>query len=395
MMGPLVKTGVISIETNLWLAVLLGFLFGFTLQRLGFTHGTKIARVFYMRDVDVPIGMFSAIVTGMLGLWGLALLGLMDTAQFYFVPTYLAPMAVGGLIFGVGMAMGGYCPGTAVASMFTGKIDALVFVIGFFIGTLLFGDLFPVWGDFYRADFREVFRLDQLWGWSLGLTILILTLIAVISIYVFRRLQSFFWGRGAVCSMSNWEKLPAAVAVAIALIFAFFPTSDFLAVERTVGSVGGWQRQWADPHERVYLSSLEAGRVLYDYADRTECLDMRPADQFAAGHLPGARNADLERIYEMNLPEGTVVLLYGGDPMDSREALEVLWGEQGIRAYVAESSFTELRRLYLGTPAPEVMTGFDEAQRSELKTYQAMFQRAAAASRSRRAPRVDSDRDRP
>ncbi|MEN8129242.1 MAG: YeeE/YedE thiosulfate transporter family protein [Pseudomonadota bacterium] len=371
MMGPLAKTGAITADTNLGLAVLLGFLFGFTLQRLGYTHGTKIGRVFYMRDVDVPIGMFSAIVTAMLGFWGLSLLGLIDTAQFYFLPTYLFPMAVGGVIFGVGMAVGGYCPGTALASTFTGKIDALIFLVGFFIGTLLFGDLFPIWGDFYQADYRGVFRLDQLFGWNLGLVILFIAVVAIIGICVFRRLQSYIWGGKVVCAMSRWEKFPAVVAVGVALLIAFFPTDDFFAIEKTVGSVAGWQRP--DPQRRVYLDPLEVGKVLYDNADRTECLDLRPAEQFVRGHLPGALNVDLDEIYEMRMQEGTVALLYGGNPEDSVEALEVLWSA-GMRAYVAETDYAELQRLYLAPLTPSVLEGLSEAQQAELRTYRALFQ---------------------
>ena len=73
-------------------------------------------------------------------------------------------MAIGGILFGLGMVIGGYCPGTAVASIATGKIDALVFVVGFLVGSLIFGDLFPVWGDFYNSDYMGVVRLDQALG---------------------------------------------------------------------------------------------------------------------------------------------------------------------------------------------------------------------------------------
>jgi uncharacterized membrane protein YedE/YeeE/rhodanese-related sulfurtransferase len=382
MMGPLAKTGVISAETNLWLAVLLGFLFGFTLQRLGFTHGTKIGRIFYMRDVDVPIGMFSAIVTAMLGFWGLALLGLIDTSQFYFLPTYLTPMVVGGLIFGVGMVMGGYCPGTAVASLFTGKVDALVYIIGFFAGTLLFGDLFPIWGDFYQTDYRGIFRLDQLFGWNLGWVILFVTVISIIGICIFRQLQAYFWGGKAVCAMSPWERLPALAALGIALVIVFFPTRDFFAIEKTVGSVAGWQQP--SPQRRIYLDALEAGKLLYDNADRTVYLDLRPAEQFARGHLPGALNVDLYKIYSMRSQEGTVALLYGGNPEDSREALEALWSE-GVRAYVVEDNYDELQRLYLAPLTPALLSELDEAQRADLHVYRTLFHGNAPVSESESA----------
>jgi uncharacterized membrane protein YedE/YeeE len=194
-MAPLAKQGIISTGVNMWAAALIGVVFGVGLQRAGFTDGRKIAAVFYLKDVDVVIVMFSAMVTGMLGLWGLSLLGLLDTSITYFLPTYLAPMAVGGLIFGVGMVTGGYCPGTAVASSATGKIDAMVFIGGFFIGSLLFGDLFPVWGDFYASDYRGVFRIDQWLDINLGSAMLLVVLVAIGGGVGLRRLQWRIWGR--------------------------------------------------------------------------------------------------------------------------------------------------------------------------------------------------------
>jgi uncharacterized membrane protein YedE/YeeE len=110
---PLAKTGAISAATNLWLAIPIGMLFGYALFHAGLHRQPADRLGFYFKDVGVPVVMFSAIVTGMLGLWGMSLAGIIDISQVYMLPTFLVPMAVGGLLFGVGMATGGYCPGTA------------------------------------------------------------------------------------------------------------------------------------------------------------------------------------------------------------------------------------------------------------------------------------------
>jgi uncharacterized membrane protein YedE/YeeE len=195
MIGPLVKNGIISDGVNTLFAVLIGMLFGYALQRSGFTNSKKIAGAFYMKDVDVPVVMFTAITTASIGLWGLSLLGLIDLGKFYFLPSYLLPMVVGGLIFGVGMAMGGFCPGTSIAAMVTGKIDAMVFVGGFLLGSLLFGDLYPLWNKFYNSDANGVWRIDQLLNVNVGLAILLVTLLAVFGSLGMRKLQYKFWGK--------------------------------------------------------------------------------------------------------------------------------------------------------------------------------------------------------
>ena len=231
--APLVKTGLISAAANLWLAIPIGFVFGFGLYHAGFTDSRKIARAFYLKDVGVPVVMFSAIITGMLGLWLLSLIGFIGTSEMYYLPTWLGPMAVGGLLFGIGMAIGGFCPGTAAASIATGRIDAMVFVVGFLGGSILFGDLFPVWGNFYNSDYRGVFRLDELFGMGLGTVVLILVIAAVAGSLLMRMGQHYFWptppGEGMrLGQVMKYETPLVVLALSVAGIMAFFPTSRFL-----------------------------------------------------------------------------------------------------------------------------------------------------------------------
>jgi hypothetical protein len=47
-------------------------------------------------------------------------------------------MALGGALLGAGLAIGGYCPGTSVVALFSGRIDALLFMLGILIGTTVF-----------------------------------------------------------------------------------------------------------------------------------------------------------------------------------------------------------------------------------------------------------------
>jgi hypothetical protein len=232
MIFPLAKTGAISAAANLWLAIPIGIVFGFALFHAGFTDSRRIAWAFYFKDVGVPVVMFSAIATGMLGLWGLSLVGVLDISQIYMLPTFLLPMAIGGIIFGLGMVIGGYCPGTAAAAVATGKIDGIVFIGGFLIGSLVFGDFFPVWGDFYNSNYLGAFRLDQLLGIGLGPMVLIVVLIAVGGTLGMVAIQNRFWpatdSDPQRASVVRLQGSLIAVAVLIGVIFAFFPTESFI-----------------------------------------------------------------------------------------------------------------------------------------------------------------------
>lgn len=92
--------------TNLLIALVMGVLFGFALNKAGLTRYSKIVNVFRFTDMAVLQFMMTALVVSMIGLYGLRALGLIE---FPNVPgTYIVGNLIGGLIFGVGMALTGY-----------------------------------------------------------------------------------------------------------------------------------------------------------------------------------------------------------------------------------------------------------------------------------------------
>ena len=134
MNAPFFKFGLFGDEASLIVAFVIGIGFGFFLERAGFGSARKLTDQFYFRDMAVFRVMFTAIVTAMLGLFYLAAVGWVDLSLVYIQPTYLWPQIVGGLLLGVGFVVGGYCPGTSLVALATGKLDALVFVAGVFAG---------------------------------------------------------------------------------------------------------------------------------------------------------------------------------------------------------------------------------------------------------------------
>lgn len=134
-MFPLNDAGVIS-------GLVCGVLFGFVLENAGFGSPAKLTAQFQLRDWSVFKVMFTAIVVAAFGLYGLRLAGLMQ-ADAVFVPTaLLMASAVGGALVGAGFAVGGYCPGTSVVGLFSGRLDALVFLVGLLLGTVAFAGFY-------------------------------------------------------------------------------------------------------------------------------------------------------------------------------------------------------------------------------------------------------------
>jgi hypothetical protein len=92
--------------TNYMIALILGAFFGLTLNKAGLTKYHKIVGVFRLTDLAVLKFMMTALVVSMTSLYALKGIGLI---KFPNVPaTYIAGNLVGGLIFGVGMALTGY-----------------------------------------------------------------------------------------------------------------------------------------------------------------------------------------------------------------------------------------------------------------------------------------------
>ncbi len=107
-MAPFLKTGLFGIQISFVIAFVIGISFGFFLERAGFGSSRKLALQFYFREMTVLKVMFTAIVTAMLGLLYMSLFGWIDLSLVYLNPTFLVAQIIGGLVLGVGFAIGGY-----------------------------------------------------------------------------------------------------------------------------------------------------------------------------------------------------------------------------------------------------------------------------------------------
>ncbi len=183
-MGPLVVNELISENTNLLLAFLIGIGFGFVLESSGFSSSRKLAGVFYGYDTVVLKVFFTAAITAMLGMLFLSLFGWLDLDLVYINPTYLPSAIIGGIVMGAGFIIGGFCPGTSFAGASIGKIDAMVFIGGLFIGVIIFSEGYPLWDDLYMAAFKGSPKLSESLGLSDGIAALGVILAAVGMFYV-------------------------------------------------------------------------------------------------------------------------------------------------------------------------------------------------------------------
>lgn len=178
-MGPLVVNEIISQNTNLFFAFIIGIGFGWVLESSGFSSSRKLAGVFYGYDAVVLKVFFTAAITAMLGLLFFGLFGWVDLDYIYVNPNYLTSAIAGGVIMGAGFIMGGFCPGTSFCGAAIGKIDAMVFIGGLFLGVFVFAEGYPLWEDLYKASFKGFPKVSEALGLSDGIFALILILAAI------------------------------------------------------------------------------------------------------------------------------------------------------------------------------------------------------------------------
>lgn len=167
-----------------------GFIFGFLLQKGGVTRYQVILGQFLMKDFTVAKVMLTAIIVGAAGIYGMLAIG-MDIA-LDIKNAQIIGNIVGGLIFGVGMVLLGYCPGTALAAMGDGSRHAIFGVAGGLVGAALYAEAYPFMQQRVLgvADYGRI-TIDSAGGFSPWWLIALMIVLAAIG---FSLLE--MWERG-------------------------------------------------------------------------------------------------------------------------------------------------------------------------------------------------------
>jgi len=181
---PLYSYELLSQNAHLILALLIGIAFGFVLERGGLGNAQKLIGQFLLKDFVVFKVMFTAIVTAMVGLFFLSVFGVINLQLISFPDSYLSAQIIGGLLLGMGFAIAGYCPGTTVVGMATGKADALLCFVGLFAGTWIFVLGFAGLESLYQANHLTTDRLPELLSLSFGTVVLLIIAVAIAAFYV-------------------------------------------------------------------------------------------------------------------------------------------------------------------------------------------------------------------
>jgi uncharacterized protein len=127
--------------TDLIYGLITGAIFGFLLQKARVIRYDKQLAALRLIDMTIVKYMFTTILVSMVGVYLLKDLGLVKLS---IKATSLGGNILGGLIFGAGWALFGYCPGTSLGALGEGRYDAVWGIIGMLGGAALFAELYPL-----------------------------------------------------------------------------------------------------------------------------------------------------------------------------------------------------------------------------------------------------------
>ncbi len=291
-MGPLVPD-IIGNELNLIVALFIGVAFGFILEQAGFSTSKKLVGLFYGYDFTVLRVFFTGGVTAMVGVIALTHFGLLDIDLVYINPTFLWSAIVGGLIMGLGFVIGGYCPGTSVCAMAIGKIDAMYFVGGSFLGVFAFAEAYPFLEGLYKDAAWGNVRLFETLNISQGLFSFALIFAAIFA----------FWAVSYIETRVNKTKIPKAaklknylsfsvIGILIGILTIFMPDKK----ESMIAQVN--DAAFVNNYNIKPMDSEELAFRLMDEDLNLQIFDMRNSKSFNLQSLPQSRNINIKNLFD-------------------------------------------------------------------------------------------------
>ena len=326
--------------------LLIGVLFGATLETAGFGNSKKLAAQFYFKDLTVFKVMFTAIIVACSLVFLSSAIGLLDYNLVWVPPTYLWPGIVGGLIMGVGFIVGGFCPGTSLVAMATGKIDGVFFVLGVLGGIFLFGETVSSFAVFFDSSYMGRFTLPELFGVDYGVVVLGVVIMALFMFWGAEQIEGAFGGATAQRA-PRWAPLGATALIALAAAGLVIGQPD---------NSDRWTRieaeQLALLDERaVQIEPAELLSVIHDSRIKAVLLDVRDERYYNQFHIQGARHLPADQVVAaarelMREPANTVFVTMSNDESGATEAWKRLKAESLPNVYILEGGVNNWIRTF-------------------------------------------------
>ncbi len=162
---------------NLVYGLITGILFGFFLQKGRVLRYDKQIGALLLQDMTIVKFMLSHIVVAMVGVYFLYDMGIVKLS---LKPMIVGAVVLGGLIFGLGWGLLGYCPGTSLGALGEGRTDAIWGIAGMLVGAGIYAEAYPylqktvlTWGNYGKITIPQVLGVNH---WIVIIPFVILTI---------------------------------------------------------------------------------------------------------------------------------------------------------------------------------------------------------------------------
>ena len=142
-----------------------GFFFGFLLQKSRVIRYDMQLGALRLQDMTIIKFMLSSVLVAMVGVYILHDLGMVKLS---LKPTILGANIIGGILFGIGWGLLGYCPGTSLGALGEGRWDSIFGILGMLVGAALYAEAYPflkktvlTWGNLGKITIPEVLGINH------------------------------------------------------------------------------------------------------------------------------------------------------------------------------------------------------------------------------------------
>jgi len=371
-MGPLVPD-IFSSEFSLVIAFLIGIGFGFVLEQGGFSSTKKLVGLFYGYDFTVLKVFFTAGVTAMIGVLLLAHVDLLDLDSIYINPTFLWSALVGGCIMGAGFIIGGFCPGTSICAAAVGKIDAMAFVVGAFVGVFFFAEGYSLIEEIYLMDNWGTIRFDEYLGMSPELFAFLMTIVAIVVFYMVTQIENRV---NSITTDFSRKYVTRNIIIGIIPFVAIgvltFTPSHQEYIQHQIRE--------ARQQQKCIFKEIAADKLAFELISNNfaiNLIDVRNKARYDAYHIPLAINIPIDSMMnrqwnEYFTQEHNVNVFYADVDTTAKKACLLARFLGKSENYILHESTDEFRDMFYNITAPS-----PDALKEEISVYH--FRAKAAA----------------
>ena len=334
--------GQLDSSKALFMSLVIGILFGMVLERAGFGSSRRLSGVFYFKDMAVIKVMFTAMITAIMGIALSLRFGLVAEQAIYLNPTLYKAQILGGLIFGIGFVIGGWCPGTAAVGAASGKWDAFIFLGGAVGGSFFFNETYTWVKELYEAGNQHTAFVYQSIGMSKDWFVLLFVLIGILVFWCMELIEKKITQKSDYLNTVFLKQFSFVLLISGFSVFMLLgdPSSAAKNNESPV------QSQPVETSETALLNQIEnaldhiepeelARRVIKGQQGLV-LVDVRSEPEFLKFHIKTARHIPLKDLVEQLEPYRNLgmIVLYSNGMTHPAQARDVLFRMGFSNAYL-------------------------------------------------------------